>query len=657
MRVYVGVQSTPQGGASSLTKYIAKSKVDSEREQVTESGVRPLFSAHQDKLTLKEADQTLNPTGRELEKEEVIHVVISPEPGSLDRAGDDPAEKYKAVRETIRATVRVIERVLNVKSLLWIAGFHENTKTPHVHVAVSRWALDAVTEKLRFIKHLPKSLLPHNTEDAGGERRFLVGKIAEVFISALVQKLKPIRSVQIIDPLHGIKINRSVASRYAQMLSAATPEQITVGKWLESALMIASGKTGELNRDEVLRQYSELSSEVARIDALAHANGTHPPTAYIAVERLEELINTKAADVQITVSATPLRAEDEKYVSVATEQTQIAPANPETKPEPLPEEEKLAHVDQQNEKHITVIQPEKLVNTREGSHESQEQRQDVQSQIPKTREAVKAAVVKIEGPPPVGKFTLLELRNHIQQGNVVLPKPELPSPAIAQIRPVAITKTDNDDSKVSTPVPEPSTRPASHAIVSTPAEQTNETTDHSHNHDNHESEEWQIDDHEVTKLAGISFHHLTRVLRDHGMDNSDMGLVFLENGHYFSPNVTRTEADLREAQIAVTICRDVCRERKLTPDLEGVSNYLKGELRKYRGSQVPLMEQMNLVRDRLEDLTSPTNRHLFQEYERLHDVYPDIRPTVGYHDLFETRERSHEQTERTRELERDEHER
>jgi hypothetical protein len=192
--------------------------------------------------------------------------------------------------------------------------------------------------------------------------------------------------------------------------------------------------------------------------------------------------------------------------------------------------------------------------------------------------------------------------------------------------------------------------------VSTPAEQTNETTDHSHNHDIPESEERQIDDHEVRRFAGISYHHLTDVLRDHGMGNIDIGSVLLENHHYFSPNVTRTESDLREAQIAATICRDVCRERSLEPDFEGVTNYLKGEIPK-RGSQVPLMEQMNLVRDRLEDLTSPTNRHLYQEYERLHDLYPDIRPTVGYHDLFETRERSHEQTERTRELEHDEHER
>ncbi|SRR6266404_231194 len=137
MRVYVGVQPTPGGGASSLSSYIAKSKVDGEREQLTESGARPLFSAHHDMLTLKEADQTLNPTGRELEKEEVIHVVISPEPGSsLDRAGDDPVERQQTIRETIRAALSVMERVLNVKSLSWIAGFHENTKTPHVHIAV-----------------------------------------------------------------------------------------------------------------------------------------------------------------------------------------------------------------------------------------------------------------------------------------------------------------------------------------------------------------------------------------------------------------------------------------------------------------------------------------------------------------------------------------
>src|SRR5712692_4477947 len=331
MRVYVGVQPTPKGGSSSLSSYIAKSKIDREREHLDESGSRPLFSAKRDSLTLKEADHVLNPTGRQLETAEVIHVVISPEPGSLDRAGDDPVERQKTIRETIRDTVRTMERVLKVTGLSWIAGFHENTRTPHVHVAISRWALDAVTKRLRFIKHLPKSLLPHNAEDAGGERRFLAGKIAEVFTSSLVRMLKPIRSVQLVDTLHGIAINRSVASRFAQMLRGPTSEQLVVGKWLESALMLATGRTGQLSHEEVLRQYSELTIEVARIDAIARANGARPPAAHIAVERLEELTNAKAANVQITVSAAPLSIRDEKCVSVAPEQTSAGRANHEAK--------------------------------------------------------------------------------------------------------------------------------------------------------------------------------------------------------------------------------------------------------------------------------------------------------------------------------------
>src|SRR5262245_40186504 len=102
MRVYVAVQPTPKGGASGLSRYIAKSKVDRDREHLNESGMRPLFSAQQDNLTLKEADHILNPASRQLEKEEVIHVVISPEPGSLDRAGNDSGERRKTFREAIR---------------------------------------------------------------------------------------------------------------------------------------------------------------------------------------------------------------------------------------------------------------------------------------------------------------------------------------------------------------------------------------------------------------------------------------------------------------------------------------------------------------------------------------------------------------------------
>jgi hypothetical protein len=453
MRVYVGVQSTPQGGASSLSSYIAKSKVDSEREQLMETGARPLFSAHHDKLTLKEADHTLNPTGRELEKEDVIHVVISPEPGSLDRAGEDSVERHKTIREAIRATVRAMERVLNVRSLSWIAGFHENTKTPHVHVAVSRWALDAVTDKLRYIKHLPKSLLPHNTED-GGERRFLAGKIAEVFTSSLMRMLKPIRSVHLRDAQNGIDLSRSVLSRFAGMLQRPTSEQVIVGKWLETALLLATGRIGEVSRDEVTRQYSELTIEVAKIDAIARANGTRLPVAYVPVERLEALVNAKAANVQIAVSSTQLRLEDEKVVSVTTPEPTV-PSDNHDRNAHLPghENEKVvAVVAQYSEKQIAIRQPEKSMNTREGNQERHERKQDVQQQTSRTRETVKTATVKTEEPPRVGKLTLLDLRNQIEQGKVALPLTEVMSPLTQQMRTVAVTKTGDGDSKVGSPV-------------------------------------------------------------------------------------------------------------------------------------------------------------------------------------------------------------
>jgi hypothetical protein len=645
MRVYVGVQPTPQGGASSLSNYIAKSKVDSEREQLTESGVRPLFSAHQDRLTLKEADQTLNPTGKELEKEEVIHVVISPEPGSLDRAGDDPAEKYKAVRETIRATVRVMERVLNVKSLLWIAGFHQNTKTPHVHVAVSRWALDAVTEKLRYIKHLPKSLLPHNTEDAGGERRFLVGKIAEVFISALVQKLKPIRSVQIIDTLHGVDVNRSVASRYAQMLRGPTSEQLTVGQWLEGALMFATGKTGELSRDELLKQYSELTSEVARIDALARANGARPPVAYIAPERLEELVNGKAPNVQIIVSSTQPRVQDEKYVTVNNEQLPVVSKDQATKVETTQHEndKALAVPHQQGEdRKSSQPAPERVAKGRESNQERQEPRHIERPQVQKTREPMNdQSNVKSEEQPRVGKFTLLDLRSQIQQGSVPLPKPEVIAPSNTQIHPVAVTKTDNGESKFGSDAPVRVINATNGIPIS--IEHAPQTLDENHNIAPQEPPEWQIDDDDLRRLAGIAFVHFHQEsdsARGRTTQKGATRSTFDVSSDYSSLGPGLERARYREAEIINTICQNACHERKLMPDVEGANRYLIGQIRAGKDPIVALMEQMNIVRDDLEDITVPSDRHLLEEFERLHDLHSQLRPKVEYtHEIYQTRDR------------------
>jgi hypothetical protein len=625
-----------------LSSYIAKSKIDGEREQLTESGVRPLFSAHQDKLTLKEADHTLNPTGRELEKEEVIHVVISPERGSLDRDVDDPAEKQKTVRETIRAAIRVMERILNVKSLCWIAGFHENTKTPHVHVAVSRWALDAVTQKLRYIKHLPKSLLPHNTEGAGGERRFLAGKIAEVFISALVQKLKPIRSVQIIDTLHGINVNRSVASRYAQMLRAPTPEQLAVGQWLESALMLATGRMGELSRDELLKQYSELTSQVARIDALARANGARPPVAYIAPERLEELVNGKAPNVQITVSSTQPRVQDEKYVSINTEQVPVASSEQLAKVETTQHEndKALSLPHQQGEDRKSSQQaPERVAKGRESNPERQEPKQIERPQAQKTREPIKdQSNVKSEE-PRVGKFTLLDLHNQIQQRNGGREKPETSPASIPQLSTLAVAKAQNTDSKAGADTAAQINSP-SHAMI----EPMSKAIDDTSNSTLEEAHEWEIDDEDLIWMAGVTFvnlHQQQKYAKERSVKEGTKESTSYESNNYFSPSTMREEVTFREAEILNKVYLAACLERKLTPNVEGVTRYLMAQARTSQGPVVPLMEEMNTVRESIEEVVTPTNHRLVDEFHRLHEVHPWLTPNVEYsHDIDEIHEPS-----------------
>jgi len=63
------------------------------------------------------------------------------------------------------------------------------------------------------------------------------------------------------------------------------------------------------------------------------------------------------------------------------------------------------------------------------------------------------------------------------------------------------------------------------------------------------------------------------------------------------------------------------------------------------------MEQMNNVRDYLEELTTSSTQHLFHEYERLHALYPDLRPNIEHEVLYGTHERSFTRTEQTRERE------
>src|SRR5215204_3094772 len=137
------------GGASGVTRYIAESKRNPEKEGLAEKEPRPLFSATEDRLTYLEANEILaQPTGALVEKE-----------------------------------VEFVE-------LSWIAGIHLNTDIPHAHLALSRDGWDRSTERAKHIDHLPRTLLPHNVRNEDKQKIFVPGKIAQAVSDGIEKQRK-----------------------------------------------------------------------------------------------------------------------------------------------------------------------------------------------------------------------------------------------------------------------------------------------------------------------------------------------------------------------------------------------------------------------------------------------------------------------------------
>ncbi|MGZ8845759.1 MAG: hypothetical protein ACXW3C_04785, partial [Pyrinomonadaceae bacterium] len=323
----------------------------------------------------------------------------------------------------------------------------------------------------------------------------------------------------------------------------------------------------------------------------------------------------------------------------------------ETKTQPVEKlTENSSRGEFQSPKAIDVKQPEKLTPSRASNPERQERPQPMHKEDLKAQQPVKETPVKPQEPLQVAKLTLFELRDQIHGGNLTLPLTEIMS-STEKSNAIVVTKTSDSESQVAAPAPTQST-PQTHEVVSKVPQDTNtHVEDHSLSDHHEEPQEWEIDDDTVRRLAGVAFYNLNERLHDREMGEASIHSVLIRNDHYFPPHVTSRDAPFREAQIAVAICQNACLERELTPDIEGAKNYFIGQLRLNHGRIVPVMEQMNNVRDYLEELTTSSNQHLFHEYERLHALYPDLRPNIEHEVLYGTYERSFTRTEQTRERE------
>ena len=636
MKVFVAVQPTPKGRVASLSRYIADSKVERGREQLDERGSRPLFSAREDNLTFQQADEILNPTNRELEKKDVIHVVVSPEPGSIERAGDDDDERRATFIESIRDAIREMEVELNVKALSWIAGLHHNTLAPHAHIAVSRWAIDATTGKLRYIKHLPESLLPRNIEGEDGTRRFSTGKIAEVFAGSLNPKLKPIRYVRFTDKQRNTEISRSVLTRYDEMLREPSSDERVVGRWLETALMLSKGVYGDMSRDELLREHEALTNQVVNIDAQARAQGARPPAAYIVPQRLEELLSAKTNDVKVTVSTERVLPENEKYLDNVSVQLPEEERNqiPGTVDNGLPREAMKGPT-------ISVRQPER----ESPSRESNTKVLTLKSERPRTertrtdrtvahRDSVpsksKGSQPQVKPDPPrIATRTLQELHQELNQNpnSLYMPKgiEAITSNVSLNTTLTSAHSTVGNSQSSGSPAPNNLEQVLSDK---SPLVETEEVRTAGSDSPQHEP---AISDKTLTRIAGVT--NLARAImqsENRTIENSR------SPARHYADHLAVTNSDpwsirLREIVLLDEIYDRACKQRGLVSDVHGAQDFVLERYRSNFGSSSPLTvlwDEMSNARRHLDSVKEFANQNALDEYHRLHEQNPWLNPDL-----------------------------
>jgi hypothetical protein len=214
-RIVVSIRPSSTTGKSGLTRYIAESKRNPEKEGLKPDEPRPLFSAHHDNLTYTEANQFLQlATDTETQTEDLIHLVVSPEPGVYEEIGETREERYDAFMEIVRDAGQVIEKEVGFVEVFWISGIHLNTDIPHAHLAISRHGCDRISERYKYLDHLPRTLLPHNVKDENGEKQFVPGKIADTMSEGIERQRQLIRERKEKSLSHGVAESHSPDSSH-----------------------------------------------------------------------------------------------------------------------------------------------------------------------------------------------------------------------------------------------------------------------------------------------------------------------------------------------------------------------------------------------------------------------------------------------------------
>ena len=316
-------------GSSGVTRYIAESKRDPEKEALEDKEPRPLFSESEERLTYIEANELLaQSTGALAEKEDVIHIIISPEKGEFEKLGDTPEERIEAFKEIIREAAQEIETEVNLVELHWVAGIHLNTDIPHAHMAISRDGWDRTTEEAKHIEHLPRTLLPHNIKDEQGEKTFVPGKIATAVSNGIE------RQQQLVREKHPEIQTREQAPDANRLPDHETPQQLATDH--ETLAQLATPDDGHQQPvpAEISQGINQINgvTETPEISTVARENSSPEQPEQPPPSELHGQDRTRENPVE-TLANPPAQHEEAAPHSLAPDQTDTQPSRSEVQTE------------------------------------------------------------------------------------------------------------------------------------------------------------------------------------------------------------------------------------------------------------------------------------------------------------------------------------
>lgn len=294
-------------GASDLTRYLAKSKLHEAREGKL---ARPLFTDLTDNLTSGEARKWLSITGGMLQREDVLHYILSFEDArEYKLLGDNKDERQAEIAHYVRRALASGLNEIGVTEMRWVAGLHLNTDNPHVHLLLNKNATLRETKDLIRIPKLTAPLIAHHKLQPDGTRAFSYGTIINSFAAQVDARHRDsARCLQFESPLRSVKFIRELLTPDTLRTRQPMDAERLVGAWVVAEIEAtrapknlrlnsrsdkdsAAEKSHHSQRDIASpANLAALRTEIARLDRAAVQQGQPLLAAFIETDTLRSIL-------------------------------------------------------------------------------------------------------------------------------------------------------------------------------------------------------------------------------------------------------------------------------------------------------------------------------------------------------------------------------